>query len=109
MVDDKKATCFYKYDIEGQEKSGQTELFEKFKHHEYLIILRQALTGTINRREPGYVLYTPQQYQTYRSGYLVGPAKIEFGWDIDFERGHGPESIDDYNFYRLERVPKLKP
>lgn len=106
-MDDKKATCYYKYEIEGQEKSGQTELPEKLKHHDRLMLLRQTLTGTIHGGETGYFLQTPQQHQTTPSGYLVGPAKIEFGWYIEFERGHGPESIDDYNFYRKDRLPKL--
>ncbi|MCF4971839.1 MULTISPECIES: hypothetical protein [Pseudomonas] len=109
MIDDKKATCYYKYEIEGHEKSDQAELLEKLKHHEFLIVLRQTLAGVIRGREPGYELQTPEHHQTVPSGYLVGPAKIEFSWDIEFERGHGPESIDDYNFYRLDRVPKLKP
>lgn len=106
MDDDKKATCYYKYEIEGQEKSGKTELPEKLKHHEFLIVLRQTVTGIIRDREPGYALQTPEHHQTVPSGYLVGPAKIEFGWDIEFERGHGPETIEDYDFYRKDRVPK---
>ena len=106
MDSNKKATCYYKYEIEGKEKSGQTELLEKLKHSDSRDYLSKMLISVIKKDEPGYFLQTPQQHQTIPSGHLVGPANIVFGW-IEFDRGLESGSIDGYDFYR--KVKSLKP
>ncbi|KRP46115.1 hypothetical protein [Pseudomonas poae] len=106
MDDYKKATCYYRYEIEGKEKAGQIELPEKLKHPDSRYLLHKRLIGTISGDEPGYFLQTPQQHQTSHSGYLAGPANIVFGW-IEFERGLESGAIDEYSFYRKDRLPKL--
>lgn len=100
MDREKKAMCYYKYEIEGQEKSRKTELSEEFKHPISRDFLSMNLISIIKNDEPGYFLQTPQQYQTFRSGYLVGPAKIVFGWDSEFERGLESGAVEGYDFYR---------
>jgi len=101
---DKKATCYFKYEIEGKEKVGQTEVSEKLKHPGSAYDLAEELKRTIRKDEPDYFLQTPQHHQTFRSGYLVGPAKIVYGWDAAFERGFESGVIDDYDFYRKDSV-----
>lgn len=107
MDDDKKATCHYKYEIEGQEKSGETEVPEDLKNSGSRDYLHKRLIGVISGDQPDYFLQTPQHHQTFRSGYLVGPAKIAYGWDAAFERGVESGTIDGYDFY-LKAKP-LKP
>lgn len=107
MDRDRKATCYYKYEIEGKEKTGQAELSEEFKQPTSRDFLSINLISVIKNDEPDYFLQTPQHHQTFRSGYLVGPAKIVFGWDTEFERGLESGAIDGYDFYRKDKP--LKP
>lgn len=107
MIDDKKATCFYKYELEGKEKAGQTDLSEELKHPRLAHDLSEALRRSIRQDEPTYFIKTPDEHAVTRTGYLVGPAKIVFGWDKEFERGFESGETDRFNFYRKDRIPKL--
>lgn len=107
MDDDKKATCYYKYEHEGQEKSGKTEVPEEYKHPSEVVGLSRLVRRAIKEDQPDYFLQTPQEYQIYRSGYLVGPAKIVYGWDAAFERGVESGTIDGYDFYLKAKPLKL--
>lgn len=106
MDDDKKATCYYKYEIEGQEKSGQTELSEELKHPASVDRLAEELRRAIRTDEPSYFLKTPQEHGLTLTGELVGPAKIVFGWDTEFERGFESGPIGKFDFYRKDKPVK---
>lgn len=106
MDSDKKATCYYKYEIEGQEKSGQTELSEDLKHPASVGRLAEQLRRAIRLDEPKYFLKTPEEHGTTRTGHLVGPAKIVFGWDKEFERGFESGATDRFDFYVKDRPLK---
>ncbi|WP_339483353.1 MULTISPECIES: hypothetical protein [unclassified Pseudomonas] len=99
MDTDEKATCYYRYEIEGNEKAGQTELSKKLKHPAKVDLLIEMLRGTIRQDEPKYFIKTPEEHGTTRTGYLVGPAKIVFGWDKEFERGFESGATDRFDFY----------
>lgn len=107
MDTDEKATCYYKYELEGKQKAGQTELPEKLKHPSLAYDLSEALRCSIRQDEPKYFMKTPEEHGVTRTGYLVGPAKIVFGWDKEFERGFESGATDRFDFYRKNNPLKL--
>ncbi|WP_282410950.1 hypothetical protein [Pseudomonas sp. PS02303] len=107
MSKDKMATCHYKYVLEGKEKAGKTEVSEELKHPGSAHDLSEALRRSIRLDEPKYFIKTPEEHGATRTGYLVGPAMIVFGWDKEFERGFESGVTDRFNFYVKDRPLKL--